>query len=81
VHAALRHRGRRIGRSRIERLMRHAGLRGLAALPRRTRTTDSRQIKTFATEIEGVARKNPLAALAGALTLGIVIGLIIRGRR
>ncbi len=42
VHAALRRRGHRIGRSRIERLMRHAGLRGLAALPRRTRTTDSR---------------------------------------
>jgi putative transposase len=30
------------GRCRIERLMRRAGLRGLAALPRRTRTTDSR---------------------------------------
>jgi transposase InsO family protein len=42
IHAALRCRGRRIGRSRIERLMRQAGLRGLAALPRRTRTTDSR---------------------------------------
>lgn len=42
VHAALRRRGRRVGRSRIERLMRRAGLRGLAALPRRTRTTDSR---------------------------------------
>src|SRR5271154_3541512 len=42
VHAVLRRRGRRIGRSRIERLMRHAGLRGLVALPRRTRTTDSR---------------------------------------
>jgi len=42
VHAALRRRGRRVGRCRIERLMRHAGLRGLAALPRRTRTTDSR---------------------------------------
>ena len=42
VHATLRRHGRRIGRSRIERLMRHAGLRGLAALPRRTRTTDSR---------------------------------------
>jgi transposase InsO family protein len=42
VHAALRSHGRRIGRCRIERLMRHAGLRGLAALPRRTRTTDSR---------------------------------------
>src|SRR6516165_10359987 len=42
VHAVLRRHGRRIGRSRIERLMRQAGLRGLAALPRRTRTTDSR---------------------------------------
>jgi transposase InsO family protein len=42
IHAALRRGGRRIGRSRIERLMRRAGLRGLAALPRRTRTTDSR---------------------------------------
>jgi putative transposase len=44
VHAVLRRRGRRIARSRIERLTRQAGLRGLAALPlpRRTRTTDSR---------------------------------------
>jgi transposase InsO family protein len=33
--------GRRVSRSRIERLMRRAGLRGLAALPRRVRTTDS----------------------------------------
>ena len=42
VHAVLRGHGRRVGRSRIEQLMRRAGLRGLAALPRRTRTTDSR---------------------------------------
>jgi len=42
VHAVLRGHGRRLSRSRIERLMRRAGLRGLAALPRRTRTTDSR---------------------------------------
>jgi putative transposase len=42
VHAVLRGHGRRVGRSRIERLMRRAGLRGLAALPRRARTTDSR---------------------------------------
>ena len=42
IHAVLRRRGCRIGRCRIERLMRQAGLRGLAALPRRTRTTDSR---------------------------------------
>ena len=42
VHAIFRGHGRRVGRCRIERLMRRAGLRGLAALPRRTRTTDSR---------------------------------------
>ena len=42
IHAVLRGHGRRVGRSRIERLMRHAGIRGLAALPRRARTTDSR---------------------------------------
>ena len=42
VHAVLRGHGRRVSRSRIERLMRRAGLRGLAALPRRARTTDSR---------------------------------------
>ena len=42
VHAVLRGRGRRVGRHRVARLMRRAGLRGLAALPRRVRTTDSR---------------------------------------
>lgn len=42
VHAILRGHGRRVGHSRIERLMRRAGLRGLAAMPRRARTTDSR---------------------------------------
>ena len=42
VHAVLRGHGRRVGRHRVARLMRRAGLRGLAALPRRVRTTDSR---------------------------------------
>ena len=42
VHAVLRGHGRRVGRHRVARLMRCAGLRGLAALPRRVRTTDSR---------------------------------------
>lgn len=42
VHAVLRSLGRRIGRNRVGRLVRAAGLRGLAALPRRVRTTDSR---------------------------------------
>ena len=42
IRAVLRGHGRRVGRSRVERLMRAAGIRGLAAVPRRTRTTDSR---------------------------------------
>jgi len=42
VHAVLRRNGQHVGRSRIETLMRHAGIFGLAASPRRTRTTDSR---------------------------------------
>jgi transposase InsO family protein len=42
VHAVLRRSGQQVGRSRIETLMRRAGIVGLAALPRRTRTTESR---------------------------------------
>jgi putative transposase len=42
VHAILRGHDRRVGLSRIERLMRRAGIQCLAALPRRARTTDSR---------------------------------------
>ena len=41
--------------------------------------TASEQAKTFASELERVARNNPLGALAGALVVGVVIGLI--GRR
>ena len=42
VHAVLRSLGQIVGRNRVARLMRCAGLRGLAALPCRVRTTDSR---------------------------------------
>ena len=42
VHAALRAGGRKVGRGRIERLMRHHGVRGLVAQRRRAQTTDSR---------------------------------------
>ena len=40
----------------------------------------SEQAKTFASELEKVARANPLGALAGALLAGVVIGLIGRSR-
>ena len=36
--------------------------------------------KTFASEIENAARQNPLGALAGALAVGVLIGLVGRGR-
>jgi ElaB/YqjD/DUF883 family membrane-anchored ribosome-binding protein len=39
------------------------------------------QAKTFASELEDMARKNPLGTLAGTLLVGVVIGLITRGNR
>lgn len=42
IHAVLGRTGHFVGRSRIEALMHRAGLRGVTALPRRVRTTDSR---------------------------------------
>jgi transposase InsO family protein len=42
IHAELRAQGRRASRGRIERLMRHHGIRAIMARPRRARTTDSR---------------------------------------
>jgi len=53
---------------------------GLAAGGADAASSATGQIKAFAAELEGIARKNPLGALAGALAVGIVIGLIVRGR-
>jgi hypothetical protein len=53
---------------------------GLANTGAEMASSATEQLKTFGTELEGIARKNPLGALAGALALGIVIGLIVRGR-
>jgi ElaB/YqjD/DUF883 family membrane-anchored ribosome-binding protein len=39
----------------------------------------TQQAKTFASELEGMARRNPLGALAGAAVIGILIGML--GRR
>jgi ElaB/YqjD/DUF883 family membrane-anchored ribosome-binding protein len=41
----------------------------------------SEQAKTFASELERMGRANPLGAIAGALLVGVVIGLIGRGGR
>jgi ElaB/YqjD/DUF883 family membrane-anchored ribosome-binding protein len=38
------------------------------------------QAKTLVTELENTARRNPLGALAGALVVGVLIGMIERRR-
>jgi putative transposase len=42
IHAELKARGRGVSRGRVERLMRHHGIRAIMPRPRRVRTTDSR---------------------------------------
>jgi ElaB/YqjD/DUF883 family membrane-anchored ribosome-binding protein len=39
------------------------------------------QAKTFASELEIMARRNPLGTLAGTLAVGMVLGFISRGGR
>jgi ElaB/YqjD/DUF883 family membrane-anchored ribosome-binding protein len=41
----------------------------------------SAQAKTFASELETMARKNPLGTLASTLLVGVVIGMMSRGSR
>ena len=53
---------------------------GLATTSAEVASSATEQFKTFATELEDTARKNPLGTLAGALAVGIIIGLIVRGR-
>ena len=36
--------------------------------------------KTFASELEATARRNPLGTIAGTLMVGVIIGMMSRGR-
>ena len=36
--------------------------------------------KTLASELEAMARRNPLGTIAGALVVGVIIGIMSRGR-
>jgi ElaB/YqjD/DUF883 family membrane-anchored ribosome-binding protein len=36
--------------------------------------------KTFASELEAMARRNPMGAIAGARLAGVIIGMMSRGR-
>ena len=36
---------------------------------------------TFASELEAMARRNPLGTIAGSLLVGVIVGMMSRGRR
>ena len=40
----------------------------------------TQQVKTFASELEAMAKRNPLGTIAGAVVVGVLIGLLARGR-
>ena len=43
--------------------------------------TSARQhAKTFASELEAMARRNPLGTIAGTLVIGVIVGMMTRGR-
>jgi ElaB/YqjD/DUF883 family membrane-anchored ribosome-binding protein len=42
--------------------------------------TASRQVKTFASELEAMTKRNPLGTLAGAVVIGVLIGILARDR-
>jgi ElaB/YqjD/DUF883 family membrane-anchored ribosome-binding protein len=40
----------------------------------------TQQVKTFASEVETMARKNPLGTIGATLVVGVLIGMMSRGR-
>jgi ElaB/YqjD/DUF883 family membrane-anchored ribosome-binding protein len=42
--------------------------------------TATQQVKTFASELETMAKRNPLGTIAGAVVVGVLIGLLARAR-
>jgi ElaB/YqjD/DUF883 family membrane-anchored ribosome-binding protein len=53
---------------------------GVADMSSDLATSAKAHAKTFASELEGMAKRNPLGTLAGALVVGVVIGMMSRGR-
>jgi ElaB/YqjD/DUF883 family membrane-anchored ribosome-binding protein len=42
--------------------------------------TATNQVKTFASELEAMTERNPLGTLAGAVVVGVLIGILARDR-
>jgi hypothetical protein len=53
---------------------------GVAEAGSELATSAKEHAKTLASELETMARRNPLGALAGALFVGVIIGMMSRGR-
>jgi cobalamin biosynthesis Mg chelatase CobN len=53
---------------------------GLADKGSELATSAREQAKSFASELEAMARRNPLGTIVGALLVGVVIGMMSRGR-
>jgi ElaB/YqjD/DUF883 family membrane-anchored ribosome-binding protein len=53
---------------------------GVADMSSDLATSAKEHVKTFASELEGMARRNPLGTIAGALVVGVVLGMMSRGR-
>jgi hypothetical protein len=43
-------------------------------------TSAKQNAKTFTSELEAMARRNPLGTIAGTLMVGVIVGMISRGR-
>jgi len=43
-------------------------------------TSAKEHAKTFASELEAMARRNPLGTIAGTLVVGVIVGMMSRGR-
>ena len=53
---------------------------GMADTGSELASTARDHVKTIASELEGMARRNPLGTVAGALLVGVIIGMMSRGR-
>ena len=53
---------------------------GLADKGSELATSAREQVKTFASELEAMARRNPLGTIVGALLVGVLIGMMSRRR-
>ena len=43
-------------------------------------TSAKQHAKTFTSELEAMARRNPLGTIAGTLVVGVILGMMTRGR-